>query len=540
MSYHAAVLSDDLVDRDRQLALPGRVRVLVAVGVAMVVVFGIVLRFETTSSLWLDEALTVDISRLPLHQIPAALKRDGAPPAFYVLLHFWLRLFGDSDTATRSLSGVLSVITLPVAWLAARRVAGRVVAWTVVVLLASAPFAVYYATEARMYSLVILLTACGVLALHRLFEGPKPGNMVAVAAVTAGLLYSQYWSLYLVVIVGLWLLAGLWITWRRHDGTVLHRSPGFAALGAVAVGCLAFVPWLPTFLYQSVHTGTPWAKPANFSAVINAVTGFTDNQASLTNVVTNQGRLLALIYFAMAALALFGVARTRHLIDLDLHTVPRSRGLTVVVVGTLFAAIAGGLLSGSAFTSRYAAVVFFPLLILVALGTTTLLSPRVRIAVIVVAVAAGSVACVANITTQRTQAPNVTAVINAEARPGDVIAFCPDQLGPSVYRLVHDPAQYPMFTFPHRTGPEFVDWVDYLTATDAGNPANFASFLLKEAGTHHIWLVWQTGYQGYGPKCSQIAADLLLTPGVGGHNFMTDHPRHFYEPMNLTEYAPST
>ena len=37
-------------------------------------------------------------------------------------------------------------------------------------------------------------------------------------------------------------------------------------------------------------------------------------------------------------------------------------------------------------------------------------------------------------TTQRTQAGQVAAAINAEAKPGDIIAFCPDQLGPAVYR----------------------------------------------------------------------------------------------------------
>ena len=45
------------------------------------------------------------------------------------------------------------------------------VAWTTLVLLASAPFAVYYSTEARMYGLVILLTGCGFLALS-----PGPGG----------------------------------------------------------------------------------------------------------------------------------------------------------------------------------------------------------------------------------------------------------------------------------------------------------------------------------------------------------------------------
>ena len=76
------------------------------------------------------------------------------------------------------------------------------VAWTTLVLLASAPFAVYYSTEARMYGLVILLTACGFLALSRALEAPRPGNLIAVAVVTAALLYTQYWSLYLVGVVG--------------------------------------------------------------------------------------------------------------------------------------------------------------------------------------------------------------------------------------------------------------------------------------------------------------------------------------------------
>ena len=137
---------------------------------------GLYLRFWTRSGLWLDEALTVDIARLPLHEIPNALKHDGAPPLYYYLLHFWIALFGQSNDAVRSLSGVLAVLTLPVAWLCGKRLGGRAVAWTMLVLLASAPFAVYYATESRMYALVILLTGCGFLALQRASLRPVPAT----------------------------------------------------------------------------------------------------------------------------------------------------------------------------------------------------------------------------------------------------------------------------------------------------------------------------------------------------------------------------
>ena len=285
----------------------------------------------------------------------------------------------------------------------------------------------------------------------------------------------------------------------------------------MVVGCLFFVPWLPIFIYQSRYTGTPWAAPPNFAAVINAVTGFTANQGSLSIAGTDQGRLLALLYFALFALALFGVGRSGRIIELDLHSRSRARGTSIAVVGTLFAAIAGGILTSSAFAPRYAAVVFLPLILLVALGTTTLLDVRVRLVVVALAVAAGLIGSFQNIDTQRTQAPKVAAVINAQAKPGDIIALCPDQLGPAVYREIDDPGQYTMVTFPRGTGPQFVDWVNYAKVVHAASAAAFATKLVAEAGsTHRIWLVWQPGYQTFGAKCQVLAATLLspqLTAG---------------------------
>ncbi len=517
-------------------ALTGRMRVVAGVAVVLVVAAGLVLRFWTRSGLWLDEALTVDIARLPLHQIPGALKHDGAPPLYYYLLHFWIVLFGQSNDAVRSLSGVIAVVTLPVGWLCGKRFGGRAVAWTMLVLLASAPFAVYYGTESRMYALVILLTGLGFLALQRAVTSPRPGNLVAVAVVAAALLYTQYWALYLVGVTGLWLIVSVWRT--RHRGHP-EEAP-WAALVALAAGCLLFIPWVPTFFFQARHTGTPWAAPPNFSAVINALTGFTDNQGSTLASGTNQGRMLAVIYFAMLALAVFGVGLTGRIIELDLRTRPRARGVGFVVLGTLFVAIAGGIVTASAFSSRYAAVVFLPFLLLVALGTTTLLNPTGRVIVVGLAVVAGLVSSAQNVTTQRTQANAVAAAINAQAKPGDVIAFCPDQLGPSVSRQIDNPSRYQMITFPRRTGPQIVDWVNYADVVHAASPGAFSDYVLSKAGSHHIWLVWQPGYQTFGIKCETIASDLITAAtkdGGGGRNVVTNHPRLYYEPMNLTEYA---
>ena len=99
---------------------PRRSRV-VAVGIGVVLAVAVVLRFVTTSDLWLDEALSVNVARLPLGDISEWLRHDGAPPLYYWMLHGWTEVFGTSDLAVRSLSGVLSVATLPFVYFAGRR-----------------------------------------------------------------------------------------------------------------------------------------------------------------------------------------------------------------------------------------------------------------------------------------------------------------------------------------------------------------------------------------------------------------------------------
>ena len=492
-------------------ALTGRTRLVVGVAVGLVVAAGLLLRFWTRSGLWLDEALTVDIARLPLHDIPDALKHDGAPPLYYYLLHFWMVLFGQSNDAVRALSGLIAVATLPVAWLCGRRLGGRAVAWTMLVLLASAPFAVYFATESRMYALVILLTGCGFLALARAVDEPASGQPRRGRRRHGGAALHAV----LVDLPGRpWSASGSWSpSWRSRRQGRPDEAP-WAALIALAAGCLLFVPWVPTFVFQAQHTGTPWAATPNFSAVINVLTGFTDNQGSTQQTGTNQGRLLAVIYFAMLALAVFGVGRHGRIIELDLRTRPRARGLGFVVLGTLFAAIAGGILTGKAFSSRYAAVVFLPFLLLVALGTTTLLNPRVRVVVVGLAVVAGLVV-VAPRTSPRNgprpapwRRPSTRRPSRGTSSPSAPTSWA----RPSTARSRTHRSTTWSRSRAARGPPSSTGSTTPRPCTRA-NPGAFAADVAQRAGTdHHVWLVWESMYKKYGVKCEPIETDLLARP----------------------------
>src|SRR5690606_23311503 len=95
---------------------------------------GVLLRLWPRTALWLDEAQSVAIARVPLRDLPATLQTDGAPPLYYAVLHVWMQLFGSGDWAVRSLSVLASLATIPVIGVAARRYGGRAAVWPAVVL----------------------------------------------------------------------------------------------------------------------------------------------------------------------------------------------------------------------------------------------------------------------------------------------------------------------------------------------------------------------------------------------------------------------
>jgi hypothetical protein len=492
----------DRAGRPAPSGASGRRRLAVTVGVVLVLALGLVARFLTVSHLWLDEALTVNIARLPMGDMFQALRHDGAPPLYYVLLHGWMDMAGTGDVAARALSGLLSVAALPLMGLAGRRLArdlappaDRWVPWAAVLLLAASPFAIRYATEARMYSLVVLLVLVGYLGLDTVRRRASWPASVALGGATGLLLLTHYWGFFLLGAVGF-----LLVRQRREAGA--RR-----ALLAMAVGSLLFVPWLPSFVEQMANTGTPWGTPPKPRAVFDIVMQF---GAGLSDTALPLGLLL----YALLALGLFGAAATTDramkstIVTLDLRGRPPGRMLAAAAGLTMALAVVVGQITQSAFAIRYAAVVFPLVLLLAAVGSATLSGTWAGPVGLGLAIALGFACAVPNVVVDRTSAGRVAAVLRAEARPGDVVAYCPDQLGPSVSRLVESTSGLRQLTFPRATPPQLVDWVGYVAANKA-SPAPFARMLVDLAGPDAtVWVVWAPNYRALGTRCQGLLTDL--------------------------------
>lgn len=497
----------------------------------LIVLVGVALRFLATSDLWLDEALTVEIARLPVSDLLDALRQDGAPPAYYLLLHFWTGLVGTSDFAVRSLSGLFALAAIPLAWRCALRVGDREVGVTALVLLATSPFAIRYATEARMYSFVICLVLAGYLAMRRAMDKPSFGRLAALSLVTGVLLLTHYWAFYLLGVVALSLLVSIW------KGSA-QRNPAQRPLRvvcALAAGGLLFLPWMSSFLYQLTHTGTPWATPLGPSDAANAaiatVTAFAGGDAT-------DSRVLGVVLVALAGLALFGRAIDAHRIEIDLRTRPGIRPEASVFALTVGLAIVAGIALGSAFEARYLAAVFGLFVLIAARGITAVASSRRRFAVLGVVAALGISGGVRNMVTSRTQAGEVAAAIIGDVAVGDVVAYCPDQLGPSVHRKLVETGLAPTeMRFPDGGPASLVNWVDYEKRNRDADPQAFAQRLMKQAGAHDVWLVWATEYLTLEGKCEGLVQALLDARPAGKELVKQDSDR--FEKHGLIRFPAS-
>ncbi|MEE1886965.1 glycosyltransferase family 39 protein [Pseudomonas carassii] len=100
--------------------------------------------------LWLDEAYSVTIAGMSPSQILFHTIRDVHPPFYYLLLHYWIELFGNGLLAVRGLSVLCSSLSVTVAMLIAVQLANRRAALLVGVLFALLPISVRYGQETRM------------------------------------------------------------------------------------------------------------------------------------------------------------------------------------------------------------------------------------------------------------------------------------------------------------------------------------------------------------------------------------------------------
>ncbi|MDO8964029.1 MAG: glycosyltransferase family 39 protein [Coriobacteriia bacterium] len=210
-------------------------------------------------NLWLDELFTVSVTSNGVWQAIAGTAADTNPPLYFVLQALVTPLLGRSEAAMRVLPVIASVLTVGVVYLLGKRMFSREVGLWAAALFAVSPLSIEYAREARMYSLLMLLSAVSVLAFVALLEKPGRGRAALFGVALAAVAYTHVYgymvaALFLVPIIAIPRV-------RRRVGRLTILSYGVAGL--------LFLPWvlaLPTQVGKVLaasSAGTWWGQPVD-------------------------------------------------------------------------------------------------------------------------------------------------------------------------------------------------------------------------------------------------------------------------------------
>lgn len=231
----------------------------------LLVGFALALEGLTRDSLWADEAFTLwavrDDARPPqgvsatarylAASLGGALARacaDVHPPLYFLLMDAWTLTLGESVLAARLPSALALLLGASAACALGGRLFGQRAGLLAAALLLTAPLAVYYAREARMYALLLALAACSTLAYAAWRERPTRRRGLAWGLLAALLLYTHY--------------AGALVVAAQAAHALLTRG-GARALTPLALTGALFAPWLPALIGQIQTHGGPAAQPVD-------------------------------------------------------------------------------------------------------------------------------------------------------------------------------------------------------------------------------------------------------------------------------------
>ncbi len=186
---------------------------------------------DKPEGLWFDEMQTYIEAKMPLQDILKVFFTEHIhAPLFYIILHFWMGMFGENDLILRVLPVIFGTLTIPAVYLCVNelykppqnpkipapgenRLKCKKTALLAAFLTAINSLLIYYSQEVRFYSLVGLFSSLIFLFLLRINNNPRKLNIIGLVLSNAGLLYTH--SISFVFVFFEFLIFGLYFFRRK-------------------------------------------------------------------------------------------------------------------------------------------------------------------------------------------------------------------------------------------------------------------------------------------------------------------------------------
>lgn len=201
-----------------------------------------------TQSLWRDEAFSILAAQKSLPWIFSNLSFE--PPVYYTLLHFWMKIFGSGELATRSLSllGFALATIIVIGW-SEKLFPKHWLSWFLPLFFFLNPMLLYYAFEVRTYGWYIFFTTLSFYAYHQ-----KRWKLLALANILG-----FYTHTYMLIVPFSEFLH--WLIFNRKK----------AAFRSFVITGLLVTPWIIKVLMDLSRLKQSWYFPVNSNLIASAL-----------------------------------------------------------------------------------------------------------------------------------------------------------------------------------------------------------------------------------------------------------------------------
>ncbi|MCK5594831.1 glycosyltransferase family 39 protein [bacterium] len=246
-----------------------------------ILIFGVFLRLYKlgSKSLWLDEACSVYLAKLPLFKmLSQIIKSDAHPPFYNLLLYFWVTL-GSTEWYVRLLSALFSIITIWIVYLIGKNLFSQKAGIIASLITSVSSYQIYYAQETRLYALITLLCMLSLLILVSALRTSNIKMWILFTVVNIIALYTYVYSAFFIIgeyIVAVWFLKS-----AKNSMKII--------LSTALITCLAFIPEILVLFSRKADIAT-LLKPFELSSIIimlpQFVFGYFLLQSGLTAILT--------------------------------------------------------------------------------------------------------------------------------------------------------------------------------------------------------------------------------------------------------------
>ncbi len=185
---------------------------------------------------WRDEAFSYLLAKKNILEILSLTAKDFNPPLYYLVLHFWLKIFGPSEIAIRSLSLIFFWATIYVVFLFLTKILKiKSFLFLIFYLLFFIinPLVLYYGFESRMYTMFAFFA---VLSYYAFFK--KKSSLYLFSSLLG--LYTHYFMIFVI----LEQIIYLFIFEKRKTNLSISQSFNLLIIS------LLFLPWMIFIFFQ--------------------------------------------------------------------------------------------------------------------------------------------------------------------------------------------------------------------------------------------------------------------------------------------------